>query len=422
MDSVLFDYIQLVLLNLSFIFILFFIYHKFLEDKYKHSTALKVLVSGISIVLCMTFSINLVNEGYYFDMRLVPFIIGALYGGRRIGLILFIILLSYRYLLGGEGFYVTMFEYTTIYVLLWFLIPLFSRVNKIKQKVKIAVIISAVDMIGLIIMVGFININEGFSILPFVLASSLYIIQILGVILFVIFIEKAREENEIVSEVKRLEKLRIVGDIAASISHEIRNPLTVTRGFLQFMKRNDITPDKRTQYIDFSLGELSRAEDIINDYLTFAKPTLENVMKLDVLEELKYVKNVVTPFALINNVEILFKNTAEVFVIGEKQKLHQCLINIVKNGVEAMPDGGILTIDLQMINKHAHIAIQDTGIGMNREQIERLGSPYYSTKDKGTGLGTMVVYSIVKAMNGKMNVASELNKGTTITLVFPVVV
>ncbi|OMP68343.1 hypothetical protein BTO28_02440 [Domibacillus epiphyticus] len=108
------------------------------------------------------------------------------------------------------------------------------------------------------------------------------------------------------------------------------------------------------------------------------------------------------------------------YISGEAAKLHQCLINVIKNGIEAMPEGGQLSVSLKKTGSKAVLSVTDSGTGMSEEQRERLGTPYYTTKDKGTGLGTMVVYSIVRAMGGEIKVKSEENKGTSFTIVLPI--
>ncbi|WP_236034868.1 sensor histidine kinase [Alkalihalobacterium elongatum] len=225
----------------------------------------------------------------------------------------------------------------------------------------------------------------------------------------------------IIDELKKLEKLKIVSEIAASISQGVRNPLTVTRGFIQLLRGTDIPDDKKDMYIKLSLEELDRAEEIITDYLTFAKPSLENVKLLDLTDELTYVIKVVSPYATMYNVTILSEFSPNLFIAGEKQKFHQCLINLIKNGIEAMPDGGELSIKLEQEEDNAVIHIQDSGVGMTEEQVKRLGTPYYTTKNKGTGLGTMVVFSIIKVMQGEISVKSKAGVGTCFTLAFPIV-
>jgi signal transduction histidine kinase len=227
--------------------------------------------------------------------------------------------------------------------------------------------------------------------------------------------------NKMANEMRRYEKLKTVSEIAASISHEVRNPLTVIKGFLQLLKEPYHTEEEKNRYLKISLEELERAEVIITDYLTFAKPSLENIEVLELAKELDYILKVVNPFANMHNVHIEVNKEENISIAAEAEKLHQCLINLLKNGIESMPEGGKITIDLKEFNSNALISIRDTGVGMNEEQIDRLGTPFYTTKDKGTGLGTMVVYSIVKAMHGKIKVESEIKKGTCFTITIPTV-
>ncbi|WP_052342765.1 sensor histidine kinase [Bacillus sp. EB01] len=168
--------------------------------------------------------------------------------------------------------------------------------------------------------------------------------------------------------------------------------------------------------------ELERAERIITDYLTFAKPASDKLEVLDVSKEMLHILELIHPFANMNSVIINIDLRNEVKVKGERHLFHQCILNIVKNAIEAMEEnGGTLTVMTQGKGENSEIYISDTGIGMNSEQIERLGEPYFSLKGKnGTGLGMMVVYSIINSMNGKVFIESKPGQGTTFVLHFPI--
>ncbi|MDE5415627.1 ATP-binding protein [Alkalihalobacterium chitinilyticum] len=419
--NILLEDIQIFLLNLSFVFLLYFLYHKFIErNTQRISNEIFVgLISGLSIILCMTFTLSPVSS-FIFDMRQLPLIIGALYGGRRVLIFLFITLLSYRYFIGmDEGYYASVIIYSILTIILCYLIPRFTKAIKIKHKVKLAAIAASFGIVLILILIFLISPNAS----PIKLVSTvvLYGTQFFLILFFVTLIERARMERMIFEELKKLEKLKIVSEIAASISHEVRNPLTVTRGFIQLLRESNIPDDKKEMYIRLSLEELDRAEEIITDYLTFAKPSLENVQMLELHDELQYVLKVVSPYATMNSVNIHFKSAPNLFIAGEKQKFHQCLINLAKNAIEAMPQGGDLTVNIEQEEDKAIIRIQDSGVGMTEEQLSRLGTPYYTTKEKGTGLGTMVVFSIIKVMQGEISVNSKVGEGTCFTLVFPIV-
>ena len=139
-------------------------------------------------------------------------------------------------------------------------------------------------------------------------------------------------------------------------------------------------------------------------------PSLEKEEKLNANEEIQHAVNVITPLATMNGIQLkvsLPEKTAH-FTKGERKKFQQCLINLLKNGIESMQPTGELHISQTYSNGMIEIHIQDQGKGMTKEQINRLGEPYFTTKEKGTGLGMMVSYSIIKGMNGTIDVTSEI--------------
>lgn len=139
-------------------------------------------------------------------------------------------------------------------------------------------------------------------------------------------------------------------------------------------------------------------------------------------EEIKYIVDVLAPYAKMQSVQIN-TNIADhdCYVVGERQKLRQCLINVVKNCIESISNKGTIHIDMMNDMDQVLIEIRDTGCGMTSEQIQQMGTPYCSTKEKGTGLGMVVVLNIIKSMNGKLNIRSEKEKGTLFSITFPLV-
>lgn len=240
------------------------------------------------------------------------------------------------------------------------------------------------------------------------------IVEIFGI--FQDFTEKKRTEEL----ARKSEKLEIVSHLAASISHEVRNPLTVAKGFMQLFYE-DLKRNSKKQLCDIAIKELDRAAEIINDYLMFAKPAIEHKEMISIWSELQHAVTIVTPLANMNTVQIQLPlpHDEDGFILGDRQKLQQCLINVLKNGIEAMPNGGKLQVLLHHHHSDLQIDIHDSGKGMTQEQINRLGEPYFTTKEKGTGLGMMVSFSIVKGMKGSINVTSEPQKGTCFSIKFP---
>ena len=118
--------------------------------------------------------------------------------------------------------------------------------------------------------------------------------------------------------------------------------------------------------------------------------------------------------AVMGGIEIRIKHEHEVpiFILGEPKKFQQCLLNIMKNAIEAMPGGGTLTVKTKVDNEYVCIAIADTGVGMNKLQLKRIGMPFFTTKEKGTGLGLMVVVSLINVMGGQIAFNSKRGQGT----------
>ncbi|NIK71880.1 HAMP domain-containing sensor histidine kinase [Paenibacillus sp. BK720] len=215
--------------------------------------------------------------------------------------------------------------------------------------------------------------------------------------------------------------MKVVSEIAASVAHEVRNPLTSVRGFIQLLSDPGLNESKRKEFSAITLEELDRAEAIISDYLSLAKPQIERLEPIELDQALSKSAQILSSYANMQNVEIVTDLKVHATVYGSTSKFRQAIINIGKNAIEAMPDGGKLTMTYTVNepNKTVTISIADTGIGMNEEQLNRLGAPYYTTKDKGTGLGTMVLFSVIRGMNGKIEVRSKEGVGTAYFITLP---
>jgi two-component system sporulation sensor kinase B len=227
--------------------------------------------------------------------------------------------------------------------------------------------------------------------------------------------QQVRKEKLVQSE-----KDRMIGQMAAYVSHEIRNPLTTTRGFLQMMELKKFSDEERKRYLALALSGVDQANEIISDYLSYAKPNTDNNEHLDITQELAFVVRFIMPLAQANHIEVETKHSSEhpLWIIGESRKLRQCLMNLLKNAIEAMPEGGLLTIQTELNKQHIHITIADTGVGMTKAQIKSLGLPFFTTKEKGTGLGLVVVMSLIKTMNGRISFMSSKERGTSCMLQF----
>lgn len=221
----------------------------------------------------------------------------------------------------------------------------------------------------------------------------------------------------------KTEKLSLVGELAAGVAHEIRNPLTSLKGFLQLMSERDPS-SVDAQFYDIMLSEIDRINFISGELLLLAKPQAHSFTKVDLNEVCHQVLSLFETEANLHNVQFDYKNqlfgSSAAMVVGDPNQIKQVLVNVVKNAMEAMDKGGKVKIRLELKGEnHFCLKIQDFGKGMPKDRLDKLGEPFYTTKEKGTGLGLMVSFRIIEAHNGSIEVESELNKGTTVRVSLP---
>ncbi|MDR0142977.1 PAS domain-containing protein [Bacillus sp. JHAA] len=214
------------------------------------------------------------------------------------------------------------------------------------------------------------------------------------------------------------EKLSIAGQLAAGIAHEIRNPLTAIKGFLQLMKP---TMGENEHYFEIVFSELSRIELILSELLMLAKPQ-QNAVKERV--NLKKIISEVT--ALLEtqaNLKGIFIKTDyehdSMYINGDQNQLKQVFINLIKNAVESMPDGGTVHIIMTEEEYSVNVTVKDEGDGIPENVLKRIGEPFLTTKEKGTGLGLMVTFNLIKNHQGAIQVDSKPDRGTAFHITFP---
>jgi two-component system sporulation sensor kinase B len=371
----------------------------------------------LSLILSMLFPI-LKDQPFVLDLRWTPFILGGLYGGYKLMLVLLALILSIRFNWGIDGgFYLTCIMFPLVGIIVSFLSNHYLQM-KIIQKILVSCSIALFSLLA--------NILIGVKIVGLSMEIRFWMIYIaihvIGILISTILWEVIQTNFHVLQTVVKAEKLEMVSHLAASISHEVRNPLTASRGFIQMLSVEDLSVQTRKNYVEIALQELDRATEVINDYLTFAKPTPDKEEKIKVSAEIQHVVNLMIPLANMNGVKVSLSLMEDetYYVRGDRKKFQQCLINIIKNGIESIPNNGELQIRHSCTKPTIQIDIQDQGIGMSKEQINRLGEPYFTTKEKGTGLGMMVSYSIIRGMNGTIHVESEQRKGTCFSIKLPI--
>jgi two-component system sporulation sensor kinase A len=212
------------------------------------------------------------------------------------------------------------------------------------------------------------------------------------------------------------EKLSVVGELSASIAHEIGNPLTSLKGFLKLFEEG-IVPKK--EYLSIMKEELERIQEVSNEMMALAKPSIANYEYANLKEIVYSVKNLFDTEAFKKSINIVVEiPQSKIIIYCVKNQIKQALINVIKNAIEAL-NGGTITISIQKVNEKFEIIISDTGPGIPQEILLRIGEPFYTTKEKGTGLGLMVTYRIIHNHNGCVAIKSKINEGTTFIITIP---
>ncbi|WP_051556438.1 ATP-binding protein [Alkalihalobacterium bogoriense] len=221
--------------------------------------------------------------------------------------------------------------------------------------------------------------------------------------------------------IRRSDKLSVVSQLAAGVAHEIRNPLTVISGFLQVMKKQK---REDTSHIEIMLSEIERINVIISEFLLLAKPQAEKMELVNLQTVIEEVITLLNTSAIIKNVLITSNYELHAPLIkGEKNQIKQVLINLLKNAMEAMESGGRVQVILkQPTNGQVSIRVVDNGIGIDESKLKKLGEPFFTTKEQGTGLGLMISHKIIEFHKGSITFDSKVGKGTTVDVRLPLVV
>lgn len=215
---------------------------------------------------------------------------------------------------------------------------------------------------------------------------------------------------------RRAEKLNTVGEFAAGMAHEIKNPLTSLKGFLKLIK----TGEAKKEYMTIMESELSRIELILNELLVISKPSHVRFEQKNICTLLQEIWPLFEMQILDKNIQLAVEYAhEELFVKCEENQLKQVFINLVKNAIEAMPDGGQIKVKCQKEQDEVVIRFIDEGQGIPQENINRLGTPFFTTKKNGTGLGLMVSFGIIEKHSGSVHIKSEPGKGTTFEVKLP---
>lgn len=222
-------------------------------------------------------------------------------------------------------------------------------------------------------------------------------------------------------ELKRAERLKAVGTLAAGMAHEIKNPLTSIKTFTEYLPLKHTDPKFIEKFHKIVSAEVNRINDIVQQLLDFSKPKLSKLEHLDIHliidQTLSFLNNDIIKY----NIAIVKKYATNLKNLNmDRNQMRQVFLNLFLNSIDAMKQtGGKLYITTELIGNEVEITITDTGTGISQKDMEHIFDPFYSTKETGTGLGMAIVYGIIQEHRGNITVESEKNAGTTVKIKLP---
>ncbi|MDP4106307.1 MAG: ATP-binding protein [Bacillota bacterium] len=214
----------------------------------------------------------------------------------------------------------------------------------------------------------------------------------------------------------QLDRISSMGQVAAGIAHEVKNPLTTVKGFLQlFQEKYD------DDYTQVALSELDSALAILGNLLQVTKPEMDDevIQEINIASELESILNLFLDRQYQVDIIKEFRDT-NITIYGKRNQLKRAFFNLLKNAFEAIPDKGMIRIQHYLEEGHLVVTIEDTGIGISEDKIALLGTPFFSTKDDGTGMGLSQVYSSIYQFGGRIHVESILEQGTKFFIFIPI--
>jgi two-component system sensor histidine kinase HydH len=242
----------------------------------------------------------------------------------------------------------------------------------------------------------------------------------------VVVLRDLREIKLLQEKVKRSEKLAAIGELAAGVAHEIRNPLSSIRGFAQFLRHSLKDKPQEKEYAETMVTEVDRINKVVTDLLTFARPMTVEISPTDITELIEHSIRLVEADALARDIKIQMKVSDLPKLRLDANQITQALLNLLLNALQALPPKGSIETgaELDTAESRLHLWVKDDGPGIPFNQIKKIFDPFYTTQKKGTGMGLAIVYKIAENHNGEIKVDSPpkgMTRGCCFSIIIPII-
>jgi two-component system sensor histidine kinase AtoS len=242
--------------------------------------------------------------------------------------------------------------------------------------------------------------------------------EVLGL---VAIFEDVTKQVEMEKEMQRIAELAATGQLAASIAHELRNPLSSIKGAAQYLRNEYDDHAAVREFLDIIIDEVNVLNGITTEFLDYARPTRLNLSESDVNDLLFRTLQFMQLEIDKQNVNVTEEMSYNVpLITADARQLEQVFRNLFLNAIQAMPEGGNLTISTSPVREGVKVVIADSGVGIPEDKMGQIFVPFFTTKTKGTGLGLAIVEKIIVNHGGKINVASHPGLGTTFEIILPI--
>lgn len=237
---------------------------------------------------------------------------------------------------------------------------------------------------------------------------------------YICIFQDITELKNLEAELKHRETLAVIGELSANMAHEIRNPLASLKGSIEILKEGSLTKDHGEKLMNIALSEMDRLDKIITDFLTYSRPKSPEFFRFDLHAMLDEIIELIRNAAVnTDNFVIRKEFRGERAIVADPQKLRQVFLNLGMNALESMPEGGELLISTRFSKEKVTVSVRDSGIGIPKDHLTDIFYPFFTTKDKGTGLGLPIAYRIIEEHGGKITVKSTPGQGATFEVVLP---
>lgn len=370
------------------------------------------LMLGIALFTSVYMCFKYGEVGEYNTILLfcnIPILIAYIKKEGIIGMLLSLIVVLYAYVNLESNIYILLLKYIIYYIIYY----------KYKNDMNIQYFLSIVFVIQGFFL-SFEYFFVGNLINSWIIIKLLIIILLiyLAIILSIYLLKLADSITTLYSDIKMLEKEKQIKESLFKITHEVKNPIAVCKGYLDMLDLNN--QDKINRYIPIIREEIERCLNIMTDFMQFSKIKLnKELVDINLL-----LDDIYDNFKLINKFKNItleyYENEEEIYIEGDYNRLKQVLINLIKNSAESIAKKGNIVIKTKSDMNNFEIFVIDNGCGMSKETLNKIKDIFYTTKEKGSGIGVSLSNEIIKAHGGNLDYSSELEKGTSVKITLPI--